>query len=500
MSAEELAEQHDQMDEHYLDHEEILDEYRRRQMIEHLTGPMVSLFLHAVVVVACAVLMVGREVETNQGVEFDTKELQVKPLDPKMEEKLDELEEEPVEDIVPKVDKPTITPEQMEVDTQDFSDVSPDVNMDIDISMDIKATTSPITLPGLYKGRDKAGREAGLRAYGGGGNATERAVLKALRWLKDHQEKDGSWSPKYKEAMTGMALLAFLAHGETPSSEEFGPTVQKGISWLAERMLNKKGLEHRGYSHGIATYALCEAYTLTKIPFLKPAMEKGLQRIIDGQQGRGGFDYNYADKGRWDLSVAAWQLQAMKAGMAAGATNPGLEEAMKKGAGFLKNTAYANSKFGYSKAGKGSNSMQGAGTLCLQLLGEGKSREAKSCVDDTLSKMEPIWEKGGKHASYEWYYCTQAIFHGGLKEFKQWNSQFAPMIVRNQKDDGHWVEPTTKPEEDNPKKSNAPFMATALNALSLQVYYRYLPTYKVAAVKQVTKREEDSLGLDEEEF
>jgi hypothetical protein len=37
---------------------------------------------------------------------------------------------------------------------------------------------------------------------------------------------------KEHDAMTGLAILTFLAHGETPSSEEFGETVTKGVQYL----------------------------------------------------------------------------------------------------------------------------------------------------------------------------------------------------------------------------------------------------------------------------
>ena len=65
-------------------------------------------------------------------------------------------------------------------------------------------------------------------------------MLLALRWLKKNQEADGSWhinsgggsnaSGPAKPAMTGLALLTYLAHGETPASEEFGQTVERAIS------------------------------------------------------------------------------------------------------------------------------------------------------------------------------------------------------------------------------------------------------------------------------
>lgn len=502
MSAEEQFEQEfvEEADE-FLEHEEILDEYRRRQMIEHLTGPMISLLLHAVVVVACAVLLVGREVRDDSGFEFNTKELEVKPLDPETLDELDELEDEPLDEVVPTVEKPTITPESMDVETPDFSDALAATEMDLDLAaLDLKMTTSPITLPGLYRNRTAEGRRKALDKYAARGMAgpTERAVLKALRWLKEHQEEDGSWSPKeYPEAMTGLALLAFLAHGETPASEEFGATVQTAIQWLANRMLSKGAkLEHRGYSHGIATYALGEAYGLTKIPFVKPAMETGLNRIVTGQQPRGGFNYGYEKGERWDLSVSAWQFQAMKAGYVAGAGVPGLEDAMLKGIEFIKNVAYKDGKFGYSSAGGGRLAMTAAGTLALQLLGEGDCSEAKNAVQ-TMADLRARW-KGNDFshgATYGWYYATQAMFHAGKSTFSKWNAEFAPLIIKTQAEDGHWDSP---PGDSHSGKPMEPYYNTAMNALSLQVYYRYLPTYQEPT--KVASAPEDIFEFDENEL
>ena len=505
MSIEHMTRQQDEMvDNIYPDHEEILEDYRRRQMIEHLTGPMVSLFVHAVVVVACAVLMVGREVNTTIGVEYTTQKLPVKKLDDKQKERLDDLQDE-LKDDIPVAQKHAPTPEKMDMDTTDIT-VNPVIDT-VDIPSNIKPRTSPVSIPMAFPDRGEKARDEKMREYGPGpASQGEQAILNALRWLKNHQNADGSWSAaKAKpQAMTGLALLAFLSHGETPSSEEFGITVQKGLQWAANCMISKRSLEHKGYSHAILTYALCEAYTMTQIPSLKPAMEKGLERIIAGQQPGGGFDYNYKKGDRWDLSVSAWQFQTLMAANAAGATTPGLEEAMKKGVTFLENQAYAvttfqgnkEGRFGYCDPGKGSGGMQGAGTLCLELLGAWQSSQARSLVNGYLSRMKPDWDQGGQHASYEWYYCTQAIFHGGKKDFQRWWSTFVPMLVKHQQADGHWVEPTTKPGGD---QGYTPYLATALNALTLQVPYRYRPMYKVNAVKQAAKNT-NPFDLNNESF
>ena len=68
----------------------------------------------------------------------------------------------------------------------------------------------------------------------GGTMKGEKAVVKALDWLQDTQNDDGSWTGKtgqpYPVAMTGMAILAYLGHCETPKSPKYGKTVEKGIA------------------------------------------------------------------------------------------------------------------------------------------------------------------------------------------------------------------------------------------------------------------------------
>ena len=69
----------------------------------------------------------------------------------------------------------------------------------------------------------------------------QQNLLKALYWLKKVQNPDGSWAKGWgrQEAMTGLALLTFLAYGETPTSKEFGTTVRKAMEWLANHKINK---------------------------------------------------------------------------------------------------------------------------------------------------------------------------------------------------------------------------------------------------------------------
>ena len=76
---------------------------------------------------------------------------------------------------------------------------------------------------------------------GGGKDMTEAAIMRGLNWLKATQDEDGGYNKDKmmqepvktdRDAMTGMALLAYLGHCELQDSPTFGPTVQKGIDFL----------------------------------------------------------------------------------------------------------------------------------------------------------------------------------------------------------------------------------------------------------------------------
>ncbi len=481
-----------------LDMDTVLEEYRRRQMIEHLTGPLVSIVVHGAIILACVLFLASSGESDSTLIEVSIRELPVKELDTKTIEEYKKLEAK-LPDIVPTVTKPEVSADVASEDLTgggggtgsgtagnggigEFSDAAAqtDDGMDTNAVMDVKANQTPLKLAGLYGGRSNEGRAGAGKKFGGGNYVvSESAVMRALKWLKANQSPDGSWSKSSPAAMSGLALLCYLAHGETPDSKEFGATVQKAMQYLANRMASQNGaILEREYSHGIATYALAEAYGMTKIPFLKGAMENGLKILIDGQQFGGGWDYGYAKSKRWDLSVAGWQMQALKAGFIAGAETPGLVEAIEKSINWLKKENYKDGGFCYSNGGGPSPNMTGCGTLCLQLLGEAESSEAKAGVQYINEKCSVVWKPDlGGTTTYGWYYQTQAMFHAGQAYWKKWNDQFSRELTTSQKPDGHW--------ETSREAEYQPYLDTTLCCLMLEVYYRYLPTYKFDIKKPV---------------
>ena len=60
-----------------------------------------------------------------------------------------------------------------------------------------------------------------------------------------------------------------------------------------------------------------------------------------------------------------------------------------------------------------------------------------------------------------------------------WNNQFAPQFIRNQNPDGSWNSPGLSLKAGTTGRENMhPVYATTMAALTLQVYYRFLPTYQ----------------------
>ncbi len=465
------------------DYQKLLEEYQRRQMLEHLTGPMISLVLHVVLIVAAVILITGRSTTQVEGIVISTKVMELTPLEPEFFEKFELLEPETNDLPVPQVDVRAPAPAAVDVSqNQNFAEPPPVGQLAVDYNslLEVKQTAGVLEIPTPWGGRDPAAQKRALDKHAGPhGSAIAIGVVKALNWLRDHQESDGSWSPRsHSQAMTGLALLTFLAHGETPAVGNYQETVKKAINRLVNSVMQPGYRSGQGYEHAIVTYALCEAYGLTRLPMVKAPMEKGLTMIVNGQQPGGGWDYNYAKGERWDLSVSAWQMQALEAGLIAGATVDGLEVAIAQGVNFVKNITYKNGRFGYAAPGQGSWGMTSAGALVLQLCDDGRANEVREALKN-LHELNPEWRANqfGHGACYGWYYITQALFHGGRRTFHKWNSQFAPLILANQDPDGHWDAPPA--DDHSATHPYAPYYNTCMNALSLQVYYRILSTSKV---------------------
>ena len=358
-----------------------------------------------------------------------------------------------------------------------------------------------IALPRLYASRCSPAERASKMKANGGSPACEDAVKKSLDWLAKKQNTDGSWGSDHKAAMTGLALLSYLGHCETPESIKYGETVLKGITYLIDLGRNQKQKQFEGffsvtpqivkgtYEHGIATYALGEMYSFAKLgekpmPGLREAFEKGVNIIIDNQSPRGawgykeGTGYNPADGN--DLSLTGWQFQALKAAKHTNLKIAGLSKAINQVEDYLKSMQTKDGGFGNPNRAEHYNqwNLTGAAVLGLQTLGAGNKGPVNKGIRwmmDEATKEPLSWNKDAY--LYTWYYNTQAMFQKGGEAWELWNSQFQKELLANQLPDGSY-----KPESaggvgaaaTGAAGADADIYRTTLCTLMLEVYYRYL--------------------------
>ena len=481
--------------------------------LQRLSGPVAAVL---VPLLACLILLTIRQ----------------KPTPPAQNQPVQIVEAEPAEEIEPEPPPEDIPPpDELEPIDVDFngppSDLNP-VETPVEVQSEAfspqpaEVTTvykikSPIVMRGIMSSRNPGMRGKALERYGAGGG--DAVVMHALRWLKKVQNPDGSWEG-YAPASTGLAILTFLAHNELPAGEEaeFGPTVEKAIKWLCDHQDSNgmfSGRDSNNYSQSIAAYALCEAYSMTKNPLVKEAAERALVPIVKGMHPSGGWDYNFRQSDRDDISFMGWAAQAVKAGHTAGLQVDGLDDCYKNiTKGML--TGYDQSYGGFGYTSPAHSGLSGVGALCMQLVGDYGRSEVKKTMQ-MLSSSVYGWDKydgpqpytltNGQSPIYFWYYMTQAFFQEGGPKFDAWNKQFLPELIKRQvvekeaimdlegkmRDVGWWDSPSQSEhgsgrgqqlsckrwkggvEQDGTTTLGNRVQDTCLCALQLMVYYRFLP-------------------------
>ena len=145
-------------------------------------------------------------------------------------------------------------------------------------------------VPDAYRLRVAPDR-AGVAQSHGGTAETEAAVKAALKWLADNQSANGRWDAKSHgggretnvagrdrggaggtadSAVTGLALLAFLASGHTHLDGPYRDDIRRGLEYLMRIQAPDGNLGGQAatfefmYCHAMAACALSEAYGMTR--------------------------------------------------------------------------------------------------------------------------------------------------------------------------------------------------------------------------------------------
>ncbi|HOX07481.1 MAG TPA: terpene cyclase/mutase family protein, partial [Planctomycetota bacterium] len=330
------------------------------------------------------------------------------------------------------------------------------------------------------------------------------AVEAALRWLARHQEADGHWDIKKwegggdvsgglanDEAVTAMAVLAFLGAGYTHKSGGlFQDNVKRATEWLLARQRPDGSWTDNHpfetYALGLSTLALAEAYGMTKdVRLLGPA-QKGTDHILKVQNRYAGWQHG----SNLSTSVTGWMVMALKSAKIAGlkvdgtgfqGANNWLDQVTDKGTGKVGYNSRSQSPWGAGLP------MTAVGMVCRQFMGTPSSDPLLIKQADLLARTTPKWEARNNPTDspqdpYYWYYGTLAMFQMGGRHWDAWNAALKPVLVDNQCKGGPMDGSAADKDGSwdcgmgwGPTGGRA--YHTAINALSLEVYYRYLPMY-----------------------
>jgi hypothetical protein len=355
----------------------------------------------------------------------------------------------------------------------------------------------------------------------GGGGGTEEGVRDALRWLSRHQSPDGSWSvvgytakcsqvcapnPGHEDfdaGVTGLSILAFLGAGYSHLSKDtfdgicFGDVVRKGMQWMMshqdpEGCIGSRSAMKYMYNHTICALALSEAYGLTGSNLFKDQAQRAVDFTVASQNPGKGWRYSYKC-GDNDSSVTGWAAMVLKS---AEISNLVFPKSAYDGtrAWYDEATEASYGRVGYTQAGTGKVFIPGKneqfdhnevltsiGVMSRIFIDKDRKDPRLSTGCELLLRQKPEW-KGDAIDFYYWYYASLALFQfDGPKgaKWRSWNEPMKDALVKNQNvmssgcRSGSW-EPI-----DRWSCEGGRVYATAINALTLEVYYRYANVFGV---------------------
>ncbi|MFN0060844.1 MAG: hypothetical protein ACKVX7_20505 [Planctomycetota bacterium] len=327
---------------------------------------------------------------------------------------------------------------------------------------------------------------------------------------------DGRGDSNYDVGVTALAMLAYLGTGHTHRDgryPEYVDVMRRALDWMLKQQQRSSDPQSNGvygrigacedwvYNHAIATMAMAELLMLSRDRVnLRNSVQAATEYVLGAQNPGSGWRYKYRG-GASDSSVTGWMVLALKAAKICADSrliNVEADTFRQSFAGamswFDRVTSQANGKAGYQAPGdsgsqlnntypepypfsKNLSCMTAVSVLCRLFSGEKRSSEAVKRGIELLTKSPPTWrphepKRPSSINIYYWYYASYAMFQYGGPAWDTWNEAMLAALVPTQRvlgeEDGSW-DPV-----DEWSAIGGRVYTTALGAMTLQVYDRYL--------------------------
>ncbi len=329
--------------------------------------------------------------------------------------------------------------------------------------------------------------------------ASEAAVELALQWLAEHQRRSGAWTfdltidpcdgrcrngkklddetPTPTTAATGLALLAFLGAGYTHEEGKYADVIKRGLYYLrsagGETQTGSDWQHGSMYGHGIALMAVAEATAMTanKGEFdaeLRELTQRGTNFTCGAQHASGSWGYVPGSPG--DTTQTGWQVLSLVAARRCDIALPSVT--LSRAKRFLKSTSPENAQYSFGYQGPpGEPTTTAIGITLMLYLGDSPQ------VTPFYNALTEMAQRGPKLTNvYHDYYATLSLHHVRHPMWDPWNAKLRDHLVATQVQTGHergsWHFP------DKWGDIGGRLYTTAMSAMILEIYYRYLPMYQ----------------------
>ena len=315
------------------------------------------------------------------------------------------------------------------------------------------------------------------------------AVEKGLRWLADHQARDGSWGggggQSYPVAMTALGGLALLSGGHTPTRGQYARPMRSAVEYLLSRQQSSGQfvgpMEQRTmYGHGFTSLFLGEVYGMTGAQTrgdqllqdrIRTALVSAVDLTVRAQTPPGGYGYEANPSGMDEGSVTVTQLQGLRACMNAGIHVP--RSVIDQSYKYLEICQNPDGGICYRAGQRGNTRPALTAAACATLYSQSNEESAVAekawqYVQRNMLGQQMI---GGAWARswyfYTHFYLAQTCYFKGEEVWNEYFPRIQRDLLARQNADGSW----------NGDGQTGPVYGTSLAIVILQLPYERLPIF-----------------------